>query len=91
MDGDDGVVPVVFPAEHTLELNGLGIPLRLGKAGVYFPQGLFVALFLGELKIPLRLLDLGLQLLPENYIVLKGGSLFQDLLGGFVVVPEIRL
>ena len=91
MERDDGVTPVVRPAE---QLGQLGLRHLLGNGGDFaarFVQRFFAFFILGDVEKKTRLCQVGVMFFPAVENVFEGGLFFENALGFFSVVPKIGL
>ena len=91
MERDDGIAPIIGTAEKLRQL-GLGhLPDDLGDFGRRFAERIFAFFVLGDLEKKPRLFEPGPVFFPRIDYAFEGGLFFEDALGFFAVVPEIRL
>ena len=91
MQSDDGVTPVIGAAEKLRQL-GLGhFPGNFRDFGRRFAKSLFALFVLGDVEKKACLFEPDPVFFPKIDYAFEGGLFFEDALGFFAVVPEIRL
>ena len=91
MERDDGVTPVIGAAEKLRQLGLRHLASDLGNFGRRLAERFFALFVLGDLEKKPRLFEPGPVFFPSIDDRFEPGLLFEDALGFFAVVPEIRL
>ena len=88
MDGDDGVLLVLFRAHEELQLPLLEVPVELGQALGHFLHGLGVFLLVGQLQEHLQVLQAAGLVLVALQGTHQGAPFPLDLGRGLGLLPE---
>jgi hypothetical protein len=91
MESDNGVAPVIGTAEELRQLGLRHLPCDLGDFGRRFAERFFALFVPGDVEKEACLFEPGPVFFPKIDDALEGGLLFENALGFFAVVPEIRL